>query len=119
MKKLTIIFNKFTDTVTNEKKERAWKQITDSINSVSKTLRTVDEVRRKWSDWSSITKGKDSQQKREARKTGGGKAEDVQISEVERRLLCVACFAVLHRQQPFFTFYRYTCIVTRLWTMTV
>ncbi|XP_064622521.1 myb/SANT-like DNA-binding domain-containing protein 4 [Lineus longissimus] len=49
------VFNKFTDAVHNEEKRIAWQKITDSINSVSKTLRTADDVRRKWSDWTIVT----------------------------------------------------------------
>ena len=50
-RKKDIIFCKFTDTLTNDKKTKAWQQIADAINSVSQTSRTVDEVsEKKWTD---------------------------------------------------------------------
>ena len=39
---------------------------------MSDVKRTVSQVRKKWSDYSSITKGKESARRRDLKKTGGG-----------------------------------------------
>ena len=85
----SVIFNKFTDVITNEKKRAAWDHITKKINAVSAVSRTTDEVRRKWQDWASCTKGKEMQRKKERQKTGGGKAEDIPVNEQEEKVLAI------------------------------
>ena len=42
--KKSVIFNKFTDVITNEKKRAAWDHITKKINAVSAVSCTTDEV---------------------------------------------------------------------------
>lgn len=67
-----LLTSKHSDTVTNRRKQDLWQSITDSINAVSETRRTVKQVRKKWETLSSQVKSKGAKNKREAAKTGGG-----------------------------------------------
>lgn len=69
-----IIFSKLSNVVTNAAKKRAWESICERINSCNSSAhtRTVEEIRKKWSSYTSDTKKKASQQRRESLKTGGG-----------------------------------------------
>ncbi|XP_064606889.1 uncharacterized protein LOC135471548 isoform X2 [Liolophura sinensis] len=42
------------------------------VNSVAKVERTVEEIKKKWSDLSSQVKRKEARRRADARKTGGG-----------------------------------------------
>ena len=53
-----ILLGAFTPTITAEVKEAKWRMITDKINSVSNTTRTVKQIKKKWSDLASRTKVK-------------------------------------------------------------
>ena len=69
-----LLFNKLSNVVTNAAKKRAWESICEKINACNSSMhsRTVDEIRKKWSSYSSDTKKKASRQRRESMKTGGG-----------------------------------------------
>ena len=43
-----VIRCKFTNTITNAKKEDVWKKITERVNAVGVCERSKDEVREKW-----------------------------------------------------------------------
>ena len=51
-----LLLSKFSDNVTNAKKETMWKNIAIAINSVSPAERTVAELQKKWDDLKSHTK---------------------------------------------------------------
>ncbi|XP_060556909.1 myb-related transcription factor, partner of profilin-like [Ruditapes philippinarum] len=55
-RKITLL-GKFSDILSLEKKKKSWGEVTNKINAVSQVTRTVDEIRRKWKDWSSSVKG--------------------------------------------------------------
>ena len=83
-----IIFSKFSDTVTNERKAAAWKSVTDAVNSASVVGRDIIEVRNKWRDWSSVIKNKKSKRQQELRKTGGGVvSKEVILTITEEKVL--------------------------------
>ncbi|XP_062595306.1 myb/SANT-like DNA-binding domain-containing protein 4 [Saccostrea cucullata] len=69
-----VIFCKLSNIVTNAAKKRAWESICEKINSCNSSshTRTVEEIRKKWSSYTSDAKKKASQQRRESAKTGGG-----------------------------------------------
>ncbi|XP_064606890.1 uncharacterized protein LOC135471548 isoform X3 [Liolophura sinensis] len=46
--------------------------MTKRVNSVAKVERTVEEIKKKWSDLSSQVKRKEARRRADARKTGGG-----------------------------------------------
>ncbi|XP_033759085.1 myb/SANT-like DNA-binding domain-containing protein 4 [Pecten maximus] len=88
-KNRNILMGKFSDTVTNEKKKKIWGHITVKINSSSHSSREVDDVKKKWQDWSSIVKGKASKLQRERKKTGGGEQTEPSLSALEEKVLSV------------------------------
>ena len=47
-KNLSLIQSKFTNSVTNQKKNEMWKKIADAVNAVGVAMRTTAEVREKW-----------------------------------------------------------------------
>ena len=69
------LFGKFSSTVTTQSKAMIWDRIAKKVNSNNITVqRTGDELKRKWTDWSSATKTKNARRKVARRKTGGGPA---------------------------------------------
>ena len=65
----SIIYTKFTDIVTKEKKMKCWRQNTCKVNAVSVTARDVDKIRKKWTDWSSTVNMNASKYKDDFNKT--------------------------------------------------
>lgn len=82
---LTVLNSKFTNTITNQRKNKIWQDIADAVNSVGNEKRTVKEVKDKWKNVQSIAKKEFSQFKRDSDRTGGGpapKAPSVASSKV-------------------------------------
>jgi len=72
-KQKSLLFSKHTNVATNAVKNRAWENIYTKINSCNKEyVRTTEEVRKKWTTYTSNTKKYAAQIRREARRTGGG-----------------------------------------------
>lgn len=69
---LETIQSKFTNTVTNKRKNEIWKQITKDVNALGYANREVREVKDKWKNLHSTAKKEFSEFKRETKKTGGG-----------------------------------------------
>ena len=69
---LDLIRSKFSNNVTNAKKNAAWLEITEAINAVGVAHLTVQEVRDKWKNLTSTAKKEFSDFGKEQRKTGGG-----------------------------------------------
>lgn len=63
--------------------------MTNKINAVSQVTRTVDEIRRKWNDWSSTVKVKASKKKKSQTKTGGGVDTLPDLSLLEEKVLVI------------------------------
>ena len=83
-----VISAKFSDVLTNRHKTDAWKKITESVNAVGTSARTVEEIRRKRDDLKSRTKKKAGDQKRDLNKTGAGEAsEDLDLSDIEHKII--------------------------------
>lgn len=55
-KRMTTVNAKFTDSVTNAKKMKAWQEIAELVNTVSPVGRSVEEVKKKWEDMKTRTK---------------------------------------------------------------
>ncbi|XP_062605145.1 uncharacterized protein LOC134266952 [Saccostrea cucullata] len=81
---LTRLFNdnkkilraKFGAGVTTQKKREVWKNITESINAANpSTVRTIEEVEKKWHNIHMKGRGEISDFRRSLQKTGGGPAE--------------------------------------------
>ncbi|KAL9988924.1 hypothetical protein ACROYT_G003419 [Oculina patagonica] len=71
-KNLETIQSKFTNTVTNKRKNEIWQQITKEVNALGYANREVREVKDKWKNLHSTAKKEFSEFKRESKKTGGG-----------------------------------------------
>ena len=71
---LDLIRSKFSNNVTNAKKNTAWLEITEAVNAVGVAYRTAQEVRDKWKNLTSTAKKELSDFGKEQRKTGGGPA---------------------------------------------
>ncbi|XP_060594071.1 myb/SANT-like DNA-binding domain-containing protein 4 [Ruditapes philippinarum] len=78
-----ILFGKFSDVLSMEKKQKAWAEITRRINAVSQTVRTVDDIRKKWNNRSSVTKGKAAKRRQSLNKTGSGQPDTKPLTELE------------------------------------
>lgn len=53
---LDLIRAKFSDSVTNAKKNATWLEITEAVNAVGVDFRTIQEVRDKWRNLTSTAK---------------------------------------------------------------
>ena len=71
---ISILKSKFTDNVTNAKKNNIWAEITAAVNAVGVAKRTAQEVRDKWKNVTSAAKKEFSDFGKETRRTGGGPA---------------------------------------------
>ena len=71
---LSLIQSKFTNSVTNQKKNEMWKKIAEAVNAVGVAMRTTAEVREKWRNLHSQAKKEFSELAKEQKKTGGGPA---------------------------------------------
>ena len=70
-----ILQQKFKTSLTNQKKQKAWAEVTTAVNSVSTVVRTVAEIKEKWLKLSS-----EAREQLRARKfppTGSGKAVEM------------------------------------------
>lgn len=82
-----LLFGKFSDNVSLQRKKKCWSTITSRVNAVSVVTRSVDEIRRKWLDWSSSIKIKGAKKSKALNKTGGGNDEIPDLSVVEEKVL--------------------------------
>ena len=69
---LDVLQSKFTNSVTNQRKNKIWDDITREINAVGVANRTSHEVKEKWKNLTSSAKKKFSDMRRQQRQTGGG-----------------------------------------------
>ena len=69
-----ILESRFTNTVTNSKKNSIWKSIADKINSLGYEKRSVSEIKGKWKNICSHAKLSWNEYKKKREKTGGGPA---------------------------------------------
>ena len=70
---IDIIREKFSSVLTNKKKAEVWRNIVSKVNAHGVTVGTVSGVKDKWRAMVMGTKKDFSREKRERRKTGGGK----------------------------------------------
>ncbi|XP_062620352.1 nuclear apoptosis-inducing factor 1-like [Saccostrea cucullata] len=84
-----VINSKFSDMISNTKKKQAWVEILESVNAVSFSKRTVDEIKKKWDDVKRGTKKRASAVQKERCKTGSGKLEIIPLSPMEEDIVSV------------------------------
>ena len=69
-----VLQSKFTNTITNQRKNEVWKEIAAAINAVGVESRLVQEVKDKWKNLQSTAKREFAGFRKESCKTGGGPA---------------------------------------------
>ena len=79
-----LLLGKISDTTTNERKKKVWKNISAKMSAVGDTKRCSDDVRKKWQDWSSQVKGKKCRLVRSYRATEGGPEEAPKLTAICR-----------------------------------
>ncbi|XP_062580411.1 myb-related transcription factor, partner of profilin-like [Saccostrea cucullata] len=84
-----VINSKFSDMINNAKKKQAWVEILESVNAVSFSKRTVEEIKKKWDDVKRGTKKRASAVQKERCKTGSGKLEIIPLSPMEEDIVSV------------------------------
>ncbi|ESO82707.1 hypothetical protein LOTGIDRAFT_155725 [Lottia gigantea] len=86
-KNKSLLFSQHSNVVTNSAKKKTWEATCFKINAVNDTdnLRTVEEIRKKWTCYVSSTKQKLAENKRETRRTGGGPPPN-SVSAVEEKI---------------------------------
>ena len=72
---IEILQSKFTNSITNAKKNKVWEEIAAAaVNAVGVTLRTTQEMKDKWKNLQCTAKKEFSGFKKEQKKTGEGSA---------------------------------------------
>ena len=83
------LFGKFTNTITANSKSSIWGKISTQINAGNDTVRrTGEEVKRKWTDWSSTIKTKNAKRNVTRRMAGGGPAVP-ESTDIDLKVLAV------------------------------
>ena len=83
------LFGRFTNTITANSKSSIWRKLSTQINAGNDTVRrTGEEVKRKWTDWSSTIKTKNAKRNVTRRMTGGGPAVP-ESTDLELKVLAV------------------------------
>ena len=72
VKQNPILESKFSNTLTNQKKQSIWKTITEKVNAVGNAQRSLTEVKDKWRNMCRDAKMRFAEHRRESQKTGGG-----------------------------------------------
>ena len=72
-KHLNIIKSKFSNVITNRKKNEVWESIRQKVNALGVCVRTVQEVKDKWRGMVSSAKKEHSKIGKEKKMTGGGR----------------------------------------------
>ena len=68
------MIGKFSDIISNHKKNEAWGKVTSAVNAVGTFKRSKEDNQKKWQDWSSAIKKKEIYRRNALKKTGGGQA---------------------------------------------
>lgn len=80
----------FKSTIHNEDKTKAWEVIAKAVNSVNKgALRTGENCRKKWHEFSSQSKKKEAARRRETLHTGGGKLKTTELTPLEEKAVAL------------------------------
>ena len=88
-KRKEVLFGKLSGNVTGDLKNKAWAEVTASVNEVGiGQVRKECEVKKKWSDTMSALKRRESKRHTEMKATGGGSLEsDVPLTETDHKIL--------------------------------
>ena len=70
---LEVLRGKFSNNLTNKRKNEVWKSISDRANSLGVASRSVKEVKEKWRAMCGVARREVGNEKRSLGQTGGGK----------------------------------------------
>nr|XP_055069558.1 myb/SANT-like DNA-binding domain-containing protein 4 [Misgurnus anguillicaudatus] len=84
-----ILFGKFSQSLTQEDKNREWAKVAENVSAVCGMNRTAESVKKKFTTLASETKKKAALQAREMKKTGGGTSDAPSLKPSESRMLGV------------------------------
>jgi len=84
-----VLFGKFSDVVSNGKKKEAWGNVVNAVNAVSFTVRTMEELKKKWDDMKRGTKKRASAVKNDQMKTGGGRPDIPPLTSIEEDVVSI------------------------------
>ena len=71
---LAVIREKFSNVLTNKKKNEVWQSICDKVNALGVAKRSIKDVKEKWRAMCGVARKDMAQEKKSLSKTGGGKA---------------------------------------------
>ena len=93
-----ILFSAFKDACTAATKQMKWTTIAEKMNLVGGADTTPDEIRRKWTTYQSTIKRKAGEERKSARKTGGGTSLDKNktVTDDETRVLAIIGPTAIH-----------------------
>ncbi|XP_055954378.1 nuclear apoptosis-inducing factor 1-like [Patella vulgata] len=79
-----ILKGKLSSSLTRSSKDGVWENICTKVNSVSSENRSIEDIKKKWSDYSSGLKKKEGARRREM--TGGGDAPP-DLTDMEQKVI--------------------------------
>ena len=81
---LTVIREKFSNTISNKMKAEVWQTICNKVNSLGVAQRTINKVKDQWRSMVGVSKKEFNLEKRLRKKTGGGKQPAPLSANAER-----------------------------------
>lgn len=87
LKRLHVLWDKLNPNKTNSERIAAWRSVTDAVNAVGGKSRDVAGVRKRYNHLKAKVKKKASANHIERVKTGGGKANYEELSEIDLIIL--------------------------------
>ncbi|CAC5423007.1 unnamed protein product [Mytilus coruscus] len=72
-----------------QEKKKHWKKVENAVNAVSFSIRTTEEIKKKWDDIKRGTKKKTTSITNERKKTGGGVPSFIALSKMEEDVVAV------------------------------
>jgi hypothetical protein len=84
-----VLFSKLQGPITAASKEKGWAEVAKAVSAVGSSVRTIADVKKKWSCMKSSTKARLSGLRRDQAATGGGAPDLPAMSAAEDRILQV------------------------------
>lgn len=86
-----ILFGSFSNTITKEKKDQIWSQIATNINAVSAVERSIEKIKKKWTDFASRAKCKHLTLRKARAKSGCNDPSDSpELTDLEKLALDIS-----------------------------
>jgi len=85
--KIAILDGSFSPTLTFAKKKAAWAYVLECVNSVSSYKRTLKQIQEKHKNMKKNGKAAEAHNRKEMKRTGGGKADIKELTQAELNIL--------------------------------